>query len=83
MIVFNPPYGERMRISEDDFYKKIGDQLKNYYAGCNIWILSSDLDNIKFIGLKPSQKIKLFNGKLNCVLLKFEVYEGSKKHKEQ
>ena len=78
-VIFNPPYGERMPILVKDFYKKIGDTLKKNYQGCTVWIISSDIENVKMIGLKPSKKIKVFNGRLECRFLKFEIYEGSKK----
>jgi putative N6-adenine-specific DNA methylase len=82
-VVFNPPYGERMPISIDEFYQKIGDTLKHNYEGCTVWIISSDIENLKMIGLKPSRKIKVYNGKLECRFLKFEIYEGSKKASKQ
>ena len=78
-VIFNPPYGERMDFSVDEFYKKLGDTLKNNYQGSIVWIISSDIENIKMIGLKPSKKIKIYNGPLECVFLAFEIYKGSKK----
>lgn len=81
-VIFNPPYGERIPISLDNFYKKIGDTLKHNYKGCSVWIISSDIENLKMIGLKPTKKIKIFNGKLECRYLKFDIYEGSKKLKK-
>ncbi len=84
LIVFNPPYNERISISDDDFYKKIGDTFKQNYPNTLAWIISSDLEAVKKIGLKPSRKIKLFNGKLECRFLQYETYEGTKKtHKTQ
>jgi len=67
----------------NDFYEKVGTTLKHKYEGCSIWIISSDIENMKFIGLRPSRKIKVMNGKLDCSFRKFEVYEGSKKTKNQ
>ena len=80
-IIFNPPYGERLKISEDDFYQQLGDIFKKYYTNSIIWIITSDFKNIKSIGLRPSKKIQLFNGSLECRLLKYELYTGSKKNK--
>ena len=80
-VVFNPPYGERLRILDSEFYKKIGNILKNYYTNSIIWMITSDFENAKLIGLKPSKKIKLFNGKLECKLLKFELYSGNRNNK--
>ena len=82
-IVFNPPYGERLRISVNEFYKKIGDTLKHNYQGCSVWLISSDTEQLKMIGLKPSKKIKIYNGKLECRFLGFDIYEGSKKSLKQ
>lgn len=81
-IIFNPPYGERLPHAED-FYSKIGDRLKKEYQGYEAWIISSDLEAVKSIGLRPSRRIKLFNGSLECKLLKYEMYSGSKKAKFQ
>ncbi len=81
-LIFNPPYNERMEI-EEDFYKRIGDSLKNNYPNTIMWILSADLSIDKKIGLKPSRKIKLYNGKLECKFLEYESYEGSKKSKKK
>lgn len=78
-IIFNPPYGERLEILDENFYEKMGNIFKNYYTKSTIWIITSDIENIKFIGLKPSKKIKLFNGSLECTLLKYELYCGTKK----
>ena len=82
-VVFNPPYGERMSISINEFYQKIGDTLKHNYQGCTVWLISSDIENLKMIGLKPSRKIKVFNGKLECRFIRFDIYEGSKKESKQ
>lgn len=81
-VVFNPPYGERIDLGINDFYEKIGTTLKHNYKGCIIWLLSSDIENVKLIGLKPNKKIKLMNGNLECSFRKFEVYEGSRKMKK-
>jgi len=82
-VMFNPPYGERMDLEINDFYEKVGTTLKHKYQGCSIWLISSDIENMKFIGLSPSRKIKVMNGKLDCSFRKFEVYEGSKKASKQ
>lgn len=80
IIVLNPPYGERLQ-SDDivEFYKEIGTRLKHFYNGCDAWIISANLEALKFIGLKPSRKIKLYNGQLECKLNKYELYRGSKR----
>ena len=78
-VLFNPPYGERIPIEVDEFYEEVGNTLKHNYKGCSVWLISSDIENMKFIGLRPSRKIKVMNGKLECSFRKFEVYKGSKK----
>lgn len=81
-LIINPPYGER--IQKDDivsFYKMIGDVLKQRFSGYEAWIISSDMEAIKHIGLKPSAKHTVFNGPLECRFVKFTLYEGSKKSK--
>ena len=79
MMVFNPPYDERISINDDDFYKKIGDTFKQHYPNTLAWLISADLDAPKKIGLRPSRKIKLFNGKLETRFLQYEMYDGTKK----
>ena len=82
-MVFNPPYGERLNIDMPEFYKAIGDTLKQNYPGTHAWFITSNLEAIKHVGLRPSRKIKMFNGSLESKLLKYEIYEGSKKAKKQ
>ena len=79
LMVFNPPYDERIEIADDEFYKKIGDTFKKSYPNTLAWLISSDLDAMKKIGLRPSRKIKLFNGKLECRFMQYEMYEGTKR----
>ncbi len=79
-IVTNPPYGERIQLHDIiSLYKMIGDTLKKNYAGWKAWIISSDVKALKLVGLKPSSKFDVFNGKLPCKFYKFELYEGSRK----
>lgn len=78
-IIINPPYGKRINFKQD-YYKQIGDTLKKQYTNTSAWIISSDNEEVKKIGLKASKKIKLYNGALECKLLKYEIYQGSKKH---
>lgn len=81
MIITNPPYGERIKIDDlNAMYQRLGDTFKRLYGeGREVWLISSDFDAIKHIGLKPSRKIPLLNGSLDCRFLKFELYEGSHK----
>jgi putative N6-adenine-specific DNA methylase len=82
-MVFNPPYDERLDIHMEEFYKNIGDTLKKSYPGTNAWFITANLEALKFVGLKPSRKIKLFNASLEARLVKYEMYEGSKRTKFQ
>ena len=78
-IVFNPPYGERLDIEMENFYGSIGSTLKHKYPGTHAWMISSNMEALKHIGLRPSRKIKLFNAKLEARFLKYEMYSGTKK----
>lgn len=82
-MLFNPPYGERLDIEMERFYREIGDTLKQNYPGTHAWFITANLEALKFVGLKPSRKIKLFNGSLEARLVKYEMYEGSKRTKFQ
>jgi putative N6-adenine-specific DNA methylase len=82
-IVFNPPYDERLDIHMEEFYKNIGDTLKKNYPGTNAWFITGNLEALKYVGLKPSRKIKLFNASIEARLVKYEMYEGSKRTKFQ
>ncbi|NOT38639.1 MAG: class I SAM-dependent RNA methyltransferase [Saprospiraceae bacterium] len=80
VVIINPPYGERIEVDEIiDFYKDMGTRLKHFYPGCNAWVISSNSDALKHFGLRPTRKIKLFNGPLECKLHKYELYRGSKR----
>jgi putative N6-adenine-specific DNA methylase len=82
-LVFNPPYDERLDIHMEEFYKNIGDTLKKNYPGTNAWFITGNLEALKYVGLKPSRKIKLFNASIEARLVKYEMYEGSKRTKFQ
>lgn len=78
-LIFNPPYGERLDMEEiDNFYKEIGDTLKQNYAGCTAFIISSNMQAIKHIGLHPSKKTPLYNGALECKFLRYDLYAGKR-----
>lgn len=80
-VIFNPPYGERLEIDDiAEFYQEIGNVLKQNYSGCTAFIISSNLQALKNIGLHPSRKITLFNGQLECKFMRFDLYAGSKKY---
>ena len=78
-LLTNPPYGERIKVEDLKlFYKELGDVLKKNFAGYTAWLLGSDQEALKFIGLRPSRRIKVMNGPLECRLVKFELYRGKK-----
>ena len=80
IIITNPPYGER--ISTDDLlglYKMIGERLKHAFAGNDAWILSYRDECFDQIGLKPSVKIELYNGALECQFRKYQLFDGKYK----
>jgi putative N6-adenine-specific DNA methylase len=82
VIIMNPPYGKRISLAEnDDLYNMIGSTLKHNFPGYKAWLITSDKESLKQIGLKPALKTTLFNGSLECVLVKYELYQGSKKNK--
>ena len=83
LIVTNPPYGERIKVEDlNAMYEKLGDTFKQKYGkDCDVWLITSDFEAMKHIGLHPSKKIPVQNGSLDCRFLHFELYEGSKKAK--
>ena len=78
-LLTNPPYGERLDGDINTLYKNFGDTLKRSYPNTQAWIISSNFEALKFFGLRPTRKIKLFNGKLETRLCNFPIYEGTKK----
>jgi putative N6-adenine-specific DNA methylase len=77
VVVLNPPYGERMNPGDlQGLYTMIGNRFKHQFAGYEAWVISSNSEQLKYIGLKPSQKIKLHNGGLECSYRKYELYQG-------
>ena len=81
LMIINPPYGERI-MSDDIFglYAAIGERLKHHFAGFEAWIISSHKECLYKIGLKPTKKIKMLNGSLECEYCKYEIFSG--KHKD-
>ena len=74
-MLINPPYDQRL-LQKDikGFYKEIGDMLKQQYKGRTAWIISSNMEAMKHIGLKPSKRFQLFNGPLQCKFQGYEMY---------
>lgn len=81
-LFFNPPYDKRIALTNDtEFYNNIGSSLKHNWQNWQAWIISSNLSAMKHIGLKPSQKFKLYNGGDESLLVNIKMYSGSKKPK--
>ena len=80
-LVFNPPYGVRIQGDIPEMYKSIGDTLKKNYSGAEAWFLTSHMDGLKHVGLRASRKIEIYQAKLECRFVKYEMYQGSKKMK--
>lgn len=83
-LVLNPPYGQRLKPDDIDIlYSMIGTSLKHNFAGYKAWVITSGKEYLKNIGLKPKSKHTLYNGALECILVGYELYEGTRKpHKE-
>ena len=81
VICANPPYGEHLGEGEDlvPLYKSIGDMLKRRAPGYRAFVLCGNVPLGKMVGLRPSRKIKLYNGPAECRLLCFDLWEGSKR----
>ncbi|MFV0289748.1 MAG: class I SAM-dependent RNA methyltransferase [Mangrovibacterium sp.] len=78
LYIFNPPYGERIESGDQELYGIIGEKFKHEFEGSTAWIISTK-ECLKWIGLKPSTKIDLLNGSIECSFRKYETYAGSKK----
>jgi putative N6-adenine-specific DNA methylase len=80
ILLINPPYGERLEEKDIvNLYKNIGNTLKRNFKGYEAWVISSNIEVLKLIGLKPSKKIEVYNGSLDCRFCKFEIFDGSYK----
>lgn len=77
LMVTNPPYGDRL-VPPDllALYKTVGEHLKRRFAGSEAWIISHRPECFEQIGLRPSVKIALYNGALDCELRKYQIFEG-------
>lgn len=82
LVMMNPPYGERLSQDKDvlRLYQDMGTALKHQFGGATAWIISSNEDALKCIGLKPSKRIHLINGELECLFNQYELFQGE--HKE-
>lgn len=81
LVMVNPPYGERLAQDKDvmRLYGDMGTAFKHQFTGSTAWVISSNEDALKCIGLKPSKRIKLLNGELECWFNKYELFSGERK----
>ena len=81
IVILNPEYGERMgKIRElENVYKGIGDYFKQKCRGYTGYIFTGNLDLAKKVGLRAQRRVQFFNGAIECRLLEYELYEGSRK----
>lgn len=81
VVVFNPEYGERLGVHSklELTYKRMGDYMKTNCKGYTGYIFTGNPDLAKKIGLKASKKVEFYNGKLDCRLLEYELYDGSRR----
>jgi putative N6-adenine-specific DNA methylase len=79
VMVMNPPYGERMGNADElaRFYPRLGDALKQRYAGWRCYVFTADLRLPKLIRLEPRRRTPLWNGALECRLYEFDIVSGS------
>ena len=79
LIIFNPPYGERIGARDlSELYAMIGTKLKHDFDGMEAWIITNQNEASEKIGLRPSQKIKLMNGPIECEFRKYELFKGKR-----
>jgi len=78
-IIINPPYGERLAEGNiNELYAMIGERLKHQFAGNTAWLLTSSKEYLKNVGLKPTKKMTLFNGPLECIYASYPLFAGKR-----
>ena len=81
LVMMNPPYGER--LSQDKnvlrLYQDIGTALKHQFSGATAWIISSNEEALKCVGLRPAKRIHLVNGDLECLFNQYVLFKGDRK----
>ena len=79
LVMMNPPYGERIEPSDIlKLYDEIGTVLKHKFTGSTAWVISSNELALKRIGLRPSGRVHLLNGELDCQLLRYDLFAGKR-----
>ena len=81
LVMINPPYGERLAQDKDvlRLYQDMGTTLKHQFNGATAWIISSNEDALKCIGLRPAKRVRLMNGDLECLFNQYELFQGDRK----
>ena len=80
LLIMNPPYDERLQPGDiNELYKMMGNRFKLAFQGWEAWVISSNKTALNRIGLRPSQKISLYNGSLHCRFQQYELYAGSRR----
>jgi len=81
LVMMNPPYGER--LSQDKnvlrLYQDMGTALKHQFNGATAWIISSNEEALKCVGLRPAKRVRLVNGDLDCMFNQYELFKGDRK----
>ncbi|MDP5172203.1 MAG: class I SAM-dependent RNA methyltransferase [Bacteroidia bacterium] len=78
-IIINPPYGERINDQNiEELYRSLGDGMKQNFPGWQGWIISSNLEALKKVGLRADHKFELYNAQLRCRFLGYDLYVGTK-----
>lgn len=81
LVMVNPPYGERLAQDKEvlRLYADMGTAFKHQFTGSTAWIISSNEDALKCVGLKPNKRVKLMNGELECWFNQYEMFAGERK----
>ena len=78
-ILTNPPYDVRMDADVELLYQDIGTWLKHEIKDGKACLISSSIEGMKSVGLKPSRKVKVYNGNLDCSFRIYDLFEGKRK----
>ena len=81
LVMMNPPYGERLSQDKDvlRLYQDMGTALKHQFCGATAWIISSNEEALKCVGLRPAKRIRLINGDLDCLFNQYVLFSGDRK----
>jgi putative N6-adenine-specific DNA methylase len=81
LVMMNPPYGERLSQDKDvlRLYQDIGTALKHQFSGATAWIISSNEEALKCVGLRPNKRVRLMNGDLECLFNQYVLFSGDRK----